>query len=54
MGFHIDEETIKSSLIISKNNMLKAFPIIKENLLKEEEFKRVDRFEELINAMRWD
>lgn len=62
MGFRIDEDTIKSSLFISKNNMLKAFPIIKENLLKEEEFKKVDReelenatnFEELISAMRWD
>lgn len=62
MGFHIDEETIKSSLNISKNNILKAFPIVKQNLLKEEKFIRVDRedlenatnFEELINAMRWN
>lgn len=61
MSFRINENTIKSSLKISKSNMLKAFSIIKENLLKEDKFVRVDRedlknatnFEELINAMRW-
>lgn len=62
MGFRIDEDTIKSSLNISKNNILKSFPIVKQNLLKVENFIRVTRedlenatnFEELINAMRWD
>ncbi len=62
MGFKIDEKTIKSSLNISKENMIKAFPIVKSILLEKDEFIRVERidlenatcFEELINAMRWD
>lgn len=63
MGFRIDEDTIKSSLNISKDTMIKAFPILKSILLKKkDELKRVEKenlenatcFEELINVMRWD
>lgn len=62
MGFRIHEETIKSSLNISKENMIKAFPALKSFLLDKDEFIRVEKieienatcFEELINAMRWD
>lgn len=63
MGFRIDEDTIKSSLNISKDTMIKAFPILKSILLKKkDELKRVEKenlenatcFEELINIMRWD
>lgn len=61
MGFRIDEDTIKSSLNISKDTMIKAFPILKSILLKKkDELKRVEKenlenatcFEELINVMR--
>lgn len=59
MGYSIHEETIKSSFKISKENMERAFPILKEKFLKKErlirkeEIEKASCFDELIEGLKW-
>ena len=62
MGFKIELKTIKSSLTITKENMIIAFPVVKALLLESVESNRIKKidienasnFKELINEMRWE